>query len=333
MRSVASRFPEDLNAPQTAQSAIGQFDVRATPLQMAMVAAAIANRGVLMEPYLVQEVRGPDLSVLDTHQAASRSATAVSPQTARRAHRDDGQGRRAAAPAPTGRSPASRWPARPAPRSRAAGRQPARLVRLVRAGRHRPAGRGRRHRRERRRRSGDQRQPARRPDRAATSCGRCWDVSRCTGTDASARRRYRLTDADRRRRHGRGLAGRGRRARPRRGREGAAPRVRRRPRVPGAVPRRGAAHRGALAPGHRCGLRLRRGRDREGEARVAVPRHGVRAGRAAVGAAGPRRRALARTARSTSSARPRSACRRRTTRASSTATSSPATSWSTPTVS
>ena len=37
MRSVASRFPEDLNPPQTAQSAIGQFDVRATPLQMAMV--------------------------------------------------------------------------------------------------------------------------------------------------------------------------------------------------------------------------------------------------------------------------------------------------------
>ena len=38
MRSVASRFPEDPNEPQTAQSAIGQFDVRATPLQMALVA-------------------------------------------------------------------------------------------------------------------------------------------------------------------------------------------------------------------------------------------------------------------------------------------------------
>ena len=40
MRSVPSGFPEDPNPPQTAQSAIGQFDVRATPLQMAMVAAA-----------------------------------------------------------------------------------------------------------------------------------------------------------------------------------------------------------------------------------------------------------------------------------------------------
>ena len=35
-------------------TAIGQFDVRATSLQMAMVASAIANNGVLMNPYLVQ---------------------------------------------------------------------------------------------------------------------------------------------------------------------------------------------------------------------------------------------------------------------------------------
>jgi penicillin-binding protein A len=81
MRSVASRFPEDPNAPQTAQSAIGQFDVRATPLQMAMVAAAVANRGVLMAPYLVQEVQAPDLSVIDSARPRELS-TAVSPQTA-----------------------------------------------------------------------------------------------------------------------------------------------------------------------------------------------------------------------------------------------------------
>lgn len=81
MRSVASRFPEQLDEPQTAQSAIGQFDVRATPLQMAMVAAAVANRGVLMKPYLVQEVRAPNLSVLDTTRP-QELGTAVSPQTA-----------------------------------------------------------------------------------------------------------------------------------------------------------------------------------------------------------------------------------------------------------
>ena len=81
MRSVASRYPEDPDLPQTALSAIGQFDVRATPLQMALVGAAIANRGVLMAPYLVQEVRAPDLSVLDTTQPRSLGE-AVSPQTA-----------------------------------------------------------------------------------------------------------------------------------------------------------------------------------------------------------------------------------------------------------
>ena len=81
MRSVPSYFPEDPNPPQTAQSAIGQFDVRATPLQMAMVAAAVANRGVLMAPYLVQEVQAPDLSVIDSARPRE-VGTAVSPQTA-----------------------------------------------------------------------------------------------------------------------------------------------------------------------------------------------------------------------------------------------------------
>jgi peptidoglycan glycosyltransferase len=47
-----------------AQSSIGQKDVQATPLQMAMVAAGIANGGDVMKPYLVQEVQGPDLSRL-----------------------------------------------------------------------------------------------------------------------------------------------------------------------------------------------------------------------------------------------------------------------------
>jgi peptidoglycan glycosyltransferase len=47
-------------------SAIGQFDVRATAMQMAMVGAAVGNNGKVMEPYLVQEVRGPDLAILQT---------------------------------------------------------------------------------------------------------------------------------------------------------------------------------------------------------------------------------------------------------------------------
>src|SRR3954447_4553769 len=47
------------------QTSIGQRDVRMTPLQAAMVAAAVANDGRLMQPYLVDQIRAPDLSVID----------------------------------------------------------------------------------------------------------------------------------------------------------------------------------------------------------------------------------------------------------------------------
>jgi peptidoglycan glycosyltransferase len=57
LRQLAvSRVPADLDPPSTAQSAIGQRDVRATPLQMAMVVAAIANDGVVMAPRIVDRV-------------------------------------------------------------------------------------------------------------------------------------------------------------------------------------------------------------------------------------------------------------------------------------
>jgi peptidoglycan glycosyltransferase len=65
LRSVASAFPQGLNVPQTAQSAIGQYDVRATPLQMALVAAAVANDGRLMRPYIVGRTLAPDLTDLE----------------------------------------------------------------------------------------------------------------------------------------------------------------------------------------------------------------------------------------------------------------------------
>ena len=65
MKVTESHFPENPDAPQTALSAIGQYEVRVTPLQMALVSAAIANGGVPMEPYLVQTVRSQDLTVVD----------------------------------------------------------------------------------------------------------------------------------------------------------------------------------------------------------------------------------------------------------------------------
>jgi peptidoglycan glycosyltransferase len=65
MTVTPSSVPAELNAPQLAQSAIGQYDVRMTPLQVAMVSAAVANNGVVMKPYLVDKVTSSDLEVID----------------------------------------------------------------------------------------------------------------------------------------------------------------------------------------------------------------------------------------------------------------------------
>ncbi|MBO3085354.1 peptidoglycan D,D-transpeptidase FtsI family protein [Cellulomonas fengjieae] len=76
-----SVFPEEMDGPVTAQSAIGQRDVQATPMQMAMVSAAIANGGRLMTPYIVQTVRSADLQRVSETEPELYS-TAVSPGTA-----------------------------------------------------------------------------------------------------------------------------------------------------------------------------------------------------------------------------------------------------------
>ncbi|WP_030683936.1 peptidoglycan D,D-transpeptidase FtsI family protein [Streptomyces sp. NRRL B-1347] len=67
VRSNASNFPKEMDKPQTALSSIGQFETAATPLQMAMVTAAIANDGTLMEPYMVRELQAPNLDVVEKH--------------------------------------------------------------------------------------------------------------------------------------------------------------------------------------------------------------------------------------------------------------------------
>lgn len=74
-------FPDDLDAPGLAQSAIGQKDVRATPLQIALMTAAIANDGVQMSPSLVKTLRSPDLRILDEPQPTPLR-TSTTPQIA-----------------------------------------------------------------------------------------------------------------------------------------------------------------------------------------------------------------------------------------------------------
>jgi peptidoglycan glycosyltransferase len=51
----ASAFARD--KPGLAKSAIGQQDVQATPLEMALIAAGIANGGVIMKPHVMAEIR------------------------------------------------------------------------------------------------------------------------------------------------------------------------------------------------------------------------------------------------------------------------------------
>ncbi|WP_069164925.1 peptidoglycan D,D-transpeptidase FtsI family protein [Nocardia altamirensis] len=54
-----------------AQSSIGQRDVALTPLDNAVIAATVANGGVRMEPYLVDQLQGPDLSELSKTKPVS----------------------------------------------------------------------------------------------------------------------------------------------------------------------------------------------------------------------------------------------------------------------
>jgi peptidoglycan glycosyltransferase len=76
-----SNYPPVSNPDFTAYSAIGQYNDTVTPLQEAMFAAAIANHGTLMHPYLVQKVIAPNLTPLVT-TAPSVLSHAVSPNVA-----------------------------------------------------------------------------------------------------------------------------------------------------------------------------------------------------------------------------------------------------------
>nr|WP_221420913.1 penicillin-binding transpeptidase domain-containing protein [Conyzicola lurida] len=68
MATTPSVYPETESDAQTMLSAFGQASVRVTPLQIAMVSAAIANDGVLMQPTLIESVLAPDLTVREELQ-------------------------------------------------------------------------------------------------------------------------------------------------------------------------------------------------------------------------------------------------------------------------
>jgi penicillin-binding protein A len=78
---ATSAFPTDIDDAQLGQTGFGQFDVSATPLQMAMVAAGLGNGGTVMKPYLVDEQQSADLDVLHKTDPEELSQ-AVSAETA-----------------------------------------------------------------------------------------------------------------------------------------------------------------------------------------------------------------------------------------------------------
>jgi peptidoglycan glycosyltransferase len=81
MEVTPSTYPTGMDDAQTMLSSFGQFDDRVTPLQVAMVSAAIANDGQLMQPTLIERIIAPDLTTVEDAEPTVFS-TPMSTETA-----------------------------------------------------------------------------------------------------------------------------------------------------------------------------------------------------------------------------------------------------------
>jgi penicillin-binding protein A len=82
-RAATSHFPTEVNADQLlAQYSIGQNDVQATPLQMALVAAGVANGGQVMRPHVLKEIRDSDGETIREVSTDEAWTTAMAPEVA-----------------------------------------------------------------------------------------------------------------------------------------------------------------------------------------------------------------------------------------------------------
>ena len=80
--AATSSFPDTKKSKAfLGQASIGQFDTAASPLQMALVAGAVANNGTMMTPHVMKDVKDDNGKVLDTYDPKPW-LTAMSPQTA-----------------------------------------------------------------------------------------------------------------------------------------------------------------------------------------------------------------------------------------------------------
>ncbi|MDT0389771.1 peptidoglycan D,D-transpeptidase FtsI family protein [Streptomyces dubilierae] len=107
VRAYPSVYPSDMYPSETALTGIGQFDVTATPLQMAMVSAAIANGGKLVSPHMVAQITDSGGDVLQDYddEAGTKeilsSSTAEQLQSAMRTVVERGTGTNAQVPGAT----------------------------------------------------------------------------------------------------------------------------------------------------------------------------------------------------------------------------------------
>ncbi|MFJ8665130.1 penicillin-binding transpeptidase domain-containing protein [Streptomyces sp. NPDC093600] len=101
-----SNFDTDMSEDQLALSSIGQFNTTATPLQMAMVAAAVANNGEIAHPHLVERTttsggRAVHTTGRRSYRQAMRPSTATQLQRLMVKAVEEGTGTNAAIPGAT----------------------------------------------------------------------------------------------------------------------------------------------------------------------------------------------------------------------------------------
>ncbi|MFG3255528.1 peptidoglycan D,D-transpeptidase FtsI family protein [Streptomyces sp. NPDC048172] len=71
VRASESSYPKKMDEAQTGLSGIGQYEVTATPLQMAMVTQAIAHGGEMVDPHMVSQVQDSGGSTLQDYSDPS----------------------------------------------------------------------------------------------------------------------------------------------------------------------------------------------------------------------------------------------------------------------
>ena len=103
LRVTPSTFPAGMSQALLAYSSIGQYEVKVTPLQVAMVSAAVANKGTQMQPYLVDQILGSNLEVRSRTQPRKlgepiSEGTAAQLTTMMQSVVDNGTGTRAQIP-------------------------------------------------------------------------------------------------------------------------------------------------------------------------------------------------------------------------------------------